>query len=89
MLLNTAAAALDGFIHSQILLISSDSETTLYRDEVLRRAGFAVTILSTAKTSAITDAALGRFSAVVLCDTVASEELYIISARVRRNNPWA
>jgi hypothetical protein len=72
-----------------VLLVVTDPSTTFRRDEVLRHAGFQVTVMSAAQTSLIADGAFAQFSVVVLCDTIAPEDLFIISGRVRRNSPVA
>jgi PleD family two-component response regulator len=87
MLLNTPAATLNGSSNLDILLIHQDPETTLYRDEILRHAGFRVTVLTTAEASVISDQAIVLFSVVVLSDSISAEDLFAISARVRRNSP--
>jgi hypothetical protein len=89
MLLNFPAVTLDGSAHPEVLLVKYDAEVSLFRDEVLRHAGFRVTVLTTAETAIIGDNAFARYSVVVLCDTLASDELFTISARIRRNNPRA
>ncbi|MFZ0515590.1 MAG: hypothetical protein WBF45_09235 [Acidobacteriaceae bacterium] len=88
MLLNSTSSTLNDSSHIEILLVLSDLNNNLYRDEVLRRAGFRVKLVTTAEAAQIFDDVLSSFGVVILSDTMRPEDLFIVSARVRRNSPW-
>ena len=88
MLLNSTSSTLNDSSHIEILLVLSDLNDNLYRDEVLRCAGFRVKVVTTAEAAQIFDDVLSSFGVVILSDTMTPEDLFIVSARVRRNSPW-
>ena len=74
---------------TRILLVRQSETTTLYTDDVLRNAGFLVTVTTPAQVPAVVNDGIASYSLFVMSHTLAPEDLSEAAVQLRQSHPSA